>query len=55
MLFLIGFIKFITTHIALGKVVGATPDGRKAGMPLAEGTGASHGCDDSCHRVCQRT
>ncbi|WP_019849261.1 pyruvate formate lyase family protein [Desulfitobacterium sp. PCE1] len=35
----------VTLHIAFGKVVGATPNGRKAGMPLAEGTGASHGCD----------
>lgn len=35
----------ITLHIALGKVVGATPNGRKAGTPLSEGTGATHGCD----------
>ena len=26
-------------------MVGATPDGRKAGAPLSEGTGATHGCD----------
>ena len=32
-------------HIALGKMTGATPDGRKAGAPLSEGTGATHGCD----------
>ncbi len=35
----------ITLHIALGKVVGATPNGRKAKTPLSEGTSASHGCD----------
>mgnify|MGYP005754694523 CR=1 FL=1 len=35
----------ITLHIALGKIVGATPNGRKATTPLSEGTGATHGCD----------
>ncbi|MBP1761870.1 MAG: pyruvate-formate lyase, partial [Firmicutes bacterium] len=35
----------VTLHIPFGKAVGATPNGRKAGLPLAEGTGASHGCD----------
>lgn len=35
----------ITLHIALGKVVGALPNGREAGTPLSEGTGATHGCD----------
>lgn len=35
----------VTAHIPLGKIVGATPNGRKAGMPLADGGGPSHGAD----------
>jgi pyruvate formate-lyase/glycerol dehydratase family glycyl radical enzyme len=35
----------VTAHIPLGKVVSATPNGRKAGTPLADGGGPSHGAD----------
>lgn len=35
----------ITIHILMGKMTGATPNGRKAGTPLSEGASASHGCD----------
>ena len=35
----------ITIHIPAGKVTGATPNGRKAGMYLSEGISASHGAD----------
>lgn len=35
----------VTNHIPAGKVVGATPDGRKAGDYLSEGTSASHGAE----------
>jgi Pyruvate-formate lyase len=35
----------ITAHIPLGKVVGATPNGRKAGEPLSEGISPSQGAD----------
>ncbi|GBF33938.1 pyruvate formate-lyase [Desulfocucumis palustris] len=35
----------VTSHIPLGKIVGATPNGRKAGMPLSDGGGPSHGAD----------
>lgn len=35
----------VSIHVYLGKVTGATPNGRKAGLPLSEGCGASHGCD----------
>ena len=34
-----------TSHVPFGKVVSATPDGRKATMPLADGTAASPGAD----------
>ena len=34
-----------TSHVPFGKVVGATPNGRKAYTPLADGSSASHGCD----------
>lgn len=34
-----------TAHVPLGKVVGATPNGRKAGTPLADGGGPSQGAD----------
>lgn len=37
----------ITSHIVSGKVISATPNGRKAGEYLSEGTTASHGCDVS--------
>ncbi len=35
----------LTSHIPLGKLVGATPNGRKAGEYLSEGSSASHGTD----------
>lgn len=35
----------VTIHIPAGMVVGATPDGRKAGQYLSEGTSASHGVE----------
>jgi formate C-acetyltransferase len=35
----------ITSHVPLGAVVGATPDGRKAKEPLSEGIGPSPGAD----------
>jgi pyruvate formate-lyase/glycerol dehydratase family glycyl radical enzyme len=34
-----------TVHIYFGKVVGATPDGRKAGEPLSEGVSPVQGAD----------
>jgi len=34
-----------TCHIYFGKVLGATPDGRLAGMPISDGTSPSHGAD----------
>lgn len=34
-----------TSHVPFGKVVGATPNGRKAWSPLSDGASASHGCD----------
>lgn len=34
-----------TSHIALGEVTGATPDGRHAGAPLSEGVSAVQGHD----------
>lgn len=35
----------VTSHIPLGRVVGALPNGRKAGVFLSDGTSASHGAD----------
>jgi formate C-acetyltransferase len=35
----------ITSHVPFGSVVGATPDGRRAGEVLAEGTSPSQGAD----------
>ncbi|MDR2422483.1 MAG: glycyl radical protein, partial [Deltaproteobacteria bacterium] len=35
----------ITSHVPFGKVVSATPNGRKAGTPLSDGSSASHGSD----------
>ncbi len=35
----------VTSHIPLGKVVWATPNGRLAGTYLSEGSSASHGAD----------
>ena len=35
----------VTSHVAFGKVVAATPNGRKAGMNLSDGSSASHGAD----------
>ncbi|MEQ9888915.1 (2S)-3-sulfopropanediol dehydratase [Pectobacterium zantedeschiae] len=34
-----------TSHVPFGKVVHATPNGRKAWMPLSDGSSASQGCD----------
>jgi len=34
-----------TSHVPFGKVVSATPNGRKAFTPLSDGTSASHGAD----------
>ncbi len=34
-----------TVHIYFGQVTGATPDGRKAGVPLSDGISPSHGAD----------
>lgn len=34
-----------TSHVPFGKVVGATPNGRTAFFPLADGASASHGMD----------
>lgn len=35
----------LTSHIPLGKTIAATPNGRKAGEYLSEGSSASHGSD----------
>ena len=35
----------VSIHVFLGKTTGATPNGRKAGLPLSEGASTSHGCD----------
>jgi len=35
----------ITAHVPFGAVLGATPDGRKAGQPIAEGVSPSQGAD----------
>ncbi len=35
----------ISANVPLGASVGATPDGRRAGEPLAEGVSPVHGCD----------
>jgi pyruvate-formate lyase len=35
----------LTSPIPLGKIIGATPNGRKAGEYLSEGASASHGAD----------
>jgi formate C-acetyltransferase len=35
----------ITAHIPFGAVLGATPDGRKAGKPISEGVSPSQGAD----------
>ncbi|MBP2641993.1 MAG: cutC 1 [Firmicutes bacterium] len=34
-----------TSHVPFGKVVGATPNGRKAFTPVSDGASASHGAD----------
>ena len=36
-----------TCHVYFGSVIGATPDGRKAGMPLSEGISPVQGADRS--------
>jgi len=35
----------VSSHVPLGKVVGATPDGRKSGQPLSDGVSPSQGTD----------
>jgi formate C-acetyltransferase len=35
----------ISANVPLGASVGATPDGRRAGEPIAEGVSPVHGCD----------
>ncbi len=35
----------VTSHVGLGALVGATPDGRFAGKSLSEGVSATQGCD----------
>jgi formate C-acetyltransferase len=35
----------VTTHVAFGLMVGATPDGRHAGQPLSQGVSPAHGRD----------
>jgi len=35
----------VTSHVPFGAVVGATPDGRKAGVALSDGLSASQGAD----------
>ena len=35
----------ISANVPLGAKIGATPDGRKAGEPIAEGVSAVHGTD----------
>lgn len=35
----------ITSHVPFGKIIGATPNGRKAGTALSDGSSASHGAD----------
>jgi formate C-acetyltransferase len=35
----------ISANVPLGSKIGATPDGRKAGAPIAEGVSAVHGTD----------
>jgi len=34
-----------TSHVPFGRVVGATPNGRKAYTPISDGASASHGAD----------
>ena len=38
-------IEKFTSHVPLGKVVGATPNGRKAWTPLSDGSSASQGAE----------
>ncbi|HJP45074.1 MAG: pyruvate formate lyase family protein [Arenicellales bacterium] len=35
----------VTSHVPLGRIVGALPNGRKAHQPLSEGMSPSQGCD----------
>jgi trans-4-hydroxy-L-proline dehydratase len=34
-----------TCHVYFGTCIGATPDGRRAGMPISDGTSPAHGAD----------
>jgi len=34
-----------TCHVYFGKMLGATPNGRAAGLPMSDGTSPSQGCD----------
>ena len=36
-----------TCHVYFGKMLGATPNGRRAGLPISDGTSPSHGADRS--------
>lgn len=36
----------VTAHVAFGTATGATPDGRKAGVALSDGTSAAQGTDE---------
>ncbi len=36
-----------TCHIYFGKMLGATPNGRLAGLPISDGTSPSHGADQN--------
>ena len=37
----------VSANVPLGSMVGATPDGRKAGTPLADGVSPVSGCDQA--------
>ena len=41
-----------TSHVYFGSVTGATPDGRKAHMPLSEGISPCQGVDQTGPDIC---